>query len=256
MTDYTSQWSICLLVEEEKPVKYTCAAEAQTMFAHVTARAEAKGMKVNDSKTGLMCVSSARSFTPRAVIRGRQNEEIKSCDSIKFLGFTLDSDYSIKTHVNNLCRKLRARSWALSRLKRKGMSIKDLVVVYTSIIRPVVEYAAAAWHSMLTCKQSEDLERQQVQALKNIVGPGISARKMREYLGIEPLSERRSKAVLKLAIKCSISEIFSNWFPVRPDPVYSRREGVSYNRFIEETCRTDRRKNSPLCYMKKRLNNQ
>ena len=65
---------------------------------------------MNDSKTGLMCESSARSFKPRVVIRGRQNEEITSSDSIKFLGFTLDSDCTIKTHVDNLCKKLRSRS--------------------------------------------------------------------------------------------------------------------------------------------------
>ena len=90
------------------------------------------------------------------------------------------------------------------------MKVADLVAVYTAIIWPVVEYAAAAWHSMLTCEQSEELECQQVQALKNILGPGISARIMREELKVEPLSVRRSRAVLRFSTKCCNNDRFSN----------------------------------------------
>ena len=245
-----------LLEEDGMFVKYTCADTAQTMFNHVCSRAENRGMRVNDKKTGLMCVSLARSFKAKAILKGRNNEKITSSDSIKFLGFTLDADCSIKTHVSNLCKKLRARSWALSRLRRNGMKQEDIVRVYTSIIRPVVEYAAAAWHPMLTREQTEDLERQQSQALKNIVGPGISAAKMRDMLKIDLLETRRRKIVLKFANKCANSERFGHWFPVRPEPLYPRREGVNYNRYVEGSYRTERRKNSPLCHMKQRLNNQ
>ena len=228
---------------------------AQTMFNHVCSKAEGRGMRVNDKKTGLLCVSLARSFKARAVLRGRNGEEIKSSDSLKFLGFTLDSDCSVKTHVANLCKKLRSRSWALAKLRRNGMNQEDITKVYTTIIRPVVEYAAAAWHPMLTVEQSEELERQQTQAMKNIVGPGISAAKMRDMLNIELLATRRKKAVIRFATRCIDSERFGGWFPVRPEPMYPRREGVNYNRYAEGSYKTERRKNSPLCHMRQILNN-
>ena len=137
------------------------------------------------------------------------------------------------------------------------MQQESLARVYLSIIRPVAEYAAVAWPSMLSLEQSNELERQQTQALKNILGPGISAAKMREKLGVELLAVRRERAaVIKLASKCASSSRFCGWFPMRLQPSYPRREGVSYNLYLEETCRTERRKNSPLCDMKRKLNNQ
>ena len=59
------------------------------------------------------------------------------------------------------------------------MKTEDLVKAYTSTIRPSAEYASPVWHPLVTIGQSEHIERQQTQALKNIFGAGISARKMR-----------------------------------------------------------------------------
>ena len=42
--------------------KETKAEKTGRLLEHIRMRAEAKGMKVNESKTGLMCVSAAKSF--------------------------------------------------------------------------------------------------------------------------------------------------------------------------------------------------
>ena len=81
---------------------------------------------------------------------------------------------------------------------KKGYACQQFSICLHSIIRHVVEYVAAAWHSMLTLEQSDELERQPLKTLKNILGPGASARRM---LKIEPLSVRRDRTVLKFAIK-------------------------------------------------------
>ena len=57
------------------------------------------------------------------------------------------------------------------------MLSKDLVQAYKSTIRPAAEYASPVWHSSTNVSQSEFLERQQTQALKNIYGVGTSAKK-------------------------------------------------------------------------------
>ena len=230
--------------------KVTTAAELQDMFRHLCRRAEEHGMLVNDSKTGLMCISVSRAFEAKAVLTGRKGEKIESSSSLKFLGFTLDADCTIGSHVQSLASKFRARTWALSCLKRAGMTREDLTKVYKTIIRPIVEYGAVAWHSMLTAEQSSLLEKQQVQAMRNIIGPDISARKMRQELDISPLAERREEAVLKFAKKCASSGRFSHWFPTRPESNYPRRGSVSYSVYLEENYKTDKRKNSPLCYMR------
>ena len=245
-----------LVNEDGSFCKVTTAAESQNMFNHLCGRAEERGMLVNDSKTGLMCVSVARSFEAKAVLRGRNGEEIESSGSLKFLGFTLDQDCSVGSHVEALAAKLRSRTWALSRLKRAGMSREDLTKVYKTIIRPVAEYGAVAWHSMLTAEQERMLEKQQVQAMRNIIGPDVSDRKMRLKLNIPLLADRREEAVKKFALKCASSSRFAKWFPKKQCSGYPRRGSVCYSEYAEENYKTDRRKNSPLCYMRRVLNSQ
>ena len=122
---------------------------------------------------------------------------------------------------------------------------------YCGAIRPVAEYASPVFHSMMPAYLSAALERQQVQALKNIFGPLLSARQLREKAGIETLQARREKAVLKFAEKAYKSERFARWFPTR-----IRNSATRSNRpFLETVSRTDRKKNSPVNYMRRILNN-
>ena len=143
-------------------------------------------MIVNEKKTSLMCVSAARSFDARVELNFN-GQTVKGRDSLKILGVTLDRDCTFTYHIEEVAKKLRKKTWVLSKLRRKGMKTDDLVQVYKTTIRPSAEYASPAWHSMITACQSESLERQQNQAMKNIYGVGLSARKMREKSGLQQL---------------------------------------------------------------------
>ena len=103
----------------------------------------------------------------------------------------------------------------LSKLRRAGFSQQELVRFYAGAIRPVAEYASPAFHSMMLGYLSDELERQQNQALKNIFGPEISAQKMREMAGLDTLLARREKATEKFTEKAAKSTRFARWFPTR-----------------------------------------
>jgi len=64
--------------------------------------------------------------------------------------------------------KVASRLYFLKQLKRSGVPVEDLLCFYTSVIRPVLEYACPVWHSSLTTGQSELLESLQKRALKII----------------------------------------------------------------------------------------
>ena len=210
------------------PYKETNAEGTTNLLEHVKKNAVAKGLTVNEKKTALMCVSAARSFDARVEMKFG-GQLIKGKDSLRILGVTLDRDCTFATHVEDLAKRIRARTWALSRLKRKGMKEEDLVQAYKSTIRPVVEYASPVWHSLLTATQSERLERQQTQALKNIYGVGTSAQKMRKNAGVERLWTRRENVCVMFARKNLENVRCSNWFVRRPTPAYGRRLGATYN---------------------------
>ena len=233
--------------------KETEAPIAQKMLEHLTRRASERGMVVNDAKTAVMCVSAAASFDPRVKLTER-NEPIKEARSMKFLGITLDQDCTFDTHVQNLRSSVRRRSWTLTKFKRRSMNTDQLKTVYSSMIRPVTEYASVAWHSMLTKEQSNILESQQYQCMKKILGPGVSAKKMRSELCLQTLEERSELAALKFGRKCLKSERFREWFPLRKTAAYERRTSVNYRTFLEEKCRTDRHQRSPLNYIRRKLN--
>ena len=209
-----------LLERDGRFFKQTAAPAAQSMLEHIAKRAADRGMIVNDAKTGVMCVSGALSFEPKVELKSRQGDPILGAQSMKFLGITLDSDCTFGTHVKNLRTAIRRRSWALTKLRRRGMNTEDLKSVYTSMVRPAVEYASPAWHSLLTREQSGILESQQAQALRNILGPGLSYKKMSECLELDSLYARREAATLKFGQKCASSDRFRQWFPQRRAPLY------------------------------------
>ena len=193
-----------------------------------------------------MCVTAATSFDCKIQV-DLQGEQVTGTNKMKILGIELDADCSFKSHIRTLRSRLRSKTWVLSRLRKRGLDCDKLVKVYKTLIRPSVEYLAPVWSSMITAEQAESLERQQIQALKNIYGPNISANKLRTRAGIDRLSERRRNLSLSFANKCLTNPRTAHWFVERPLPIYSR--------YHEETVRMDRHRCSPLNHLRKLLNN-
>lgn len=121
---------------------------------------------------------------------------------------------------------------------------------YVANILPIADYCSVVYHSMLTDEQDERLENAQVGALRAIFGYGVSARKLREKANIQTLRNRRIEQCDKFAEKCAASPRFSSWFPLKQ----GRRSARSAEVYKEEYARCDRLKNSPLFYMRRRLN--
>ena len=119
-----------------------------------------------------------------------------------------------------------------------GVKEDKLVKAYATLIRPVAKYASPAWDSLITAEQSELLERQQTQALKNIFCVGLSSANMRKKANIELLQARRTS--LRFVRKCLNNGRCHHWFQERNMNLYPRRRGTSYPRFKEKTARTDR----------------
>ena len=101
----------------------------QSLLTHVAGRAAKQGMAINAAKTGLMIVSAATSFQPktRVILNG---ETILGKKELKVLGVTLYSDLSFSEHVEKIAAKTRSKTWALSKLRKKGLSEEKLLRAY------------------------------------------------------------------------------------------------------------------------------
>ena len=76
-------------------------------------------------------------------------------------------------------------------LKRAGIGQCDLVRIYISVIRPVVEYACPAWHTNLPKYLSDNIELIQKRCMKTIF-PGCSYDDILEMTNLPTLHDRRT----------------------------------------------------------------
>ena len=228
------------------------AVPSQNVFRHVVRKATARGMKVNSDKTALLCISDSLATTSAAYINDSDGNKLSTGDGLKMLGFHFDSRPTVSRHLEVLKRRFRQRTWVINHLKHAGFNSDELAKVYRTMVRPVADYMSVVYHSMMTAKQDEEVERLQSQALKLIYGRDVSYRVMRARAGVETLRQRRIDAVDKFASKCTTGR-FSHWFPLKG----GRRSGrgvVREEKYLESFARCDRLKNSPLYYMRRRLN--
>ena len=86
-----------------------------------------------------------RSTVPRLIIDGN---EIDNVQYAKRLGVTISSDITWNKHFENIVAKAGKRVYMLYQLKRPEIGQHDLVTIYVSVIKPVLEYACPVWHTL------------------------------------------------------------------------------------------------------------
>ncbi|XP_035660325.1 polycystic kidney disease protein 1-like 2 [Branchiostoma floridae] len=92
------------------------------------------------------------------------------------------------------------RLYLLRNLKHFNVSIGDLVTVYVTYIRPVLEYCAPVWHSGLTTALSDRIEKVQRRAVRIILGQSYTSyTDACSDLGLPSLQARRLELITHFA---------------------------------------------------------
>ena len=190
------------------------ANECKEIFETIKENASRIGMKVNHAKTQLLCMSS---YDTTSLISSGDNQ-IDSQNTMKILGYVLDNRGGAVAHISDLYKRVGRRSWTLIHLRRAGVEKEKLVIIYTSLIRPIIEYALQMYHHLLSNEQSEKIESLQRNALKIILRPWVSYREALQRTGIRRLSDRRTDICVKFAKKTLANPRYAHWFPQTPTP--------------------------------------
>ena len=98
-------------------------------------------------------------------------------------------------------------------MKQHHFTEQELLKAYKTLMRPMAEYCSVEFHSMLTDRQDEEIERMQATALRYVYGYGLSYAKMCEQSGLKTLRQRRIEVCDKFALACARSDRFNKWFP-------------------------------------------
>ena len=83
--------------------------------------------------------------------------KIRSQDTLKILGFVLIGTGGMAENVAQTTKKFNSRLW-LRHLKKNKIDDADLIKIYSTLIRTIIEYAAVVYHHLLTQEQAEKIE--------------------------------------------------------------------------------------------------
>ena len=151
-------------------------------------------MRINTTKTKEMVISFRRDRTfvdslPYIYMNGNYIERVSQA---KVLGVNISSDLSWNAHVDEMISKTRKRVYMIYQLNRAGINQNDLIRIYVSVIRPVVEYACPVWHTNLPKYLSDNIEIIQIRCLKTIF-PGYQYENILQMVNLPTLHRKRDE---------------------------------------------------------------
>ena len=145
-------------------------------------------MKINTDKTKEMIIDFSKTASNIEPIL-MNDSKLEQVSHTKLLGVIINDSLTWNDHVEYICCKAAKRLYFLRLLKRANISPFDIVHVFCSIIRSLLEYACEVWHPSLTLQQSHKIELIQKRALK-IAFPNIPYEKNLLECKIQTLSSR------------------------------------------------------------------
>lgn len=134
-----------------------------------------------------------------------QNQQISEVETHKHLGIFISNDCTWHTHIDYIKNKAWNRIHIMRKLKFK-IDRKSLEIIYTSFIRPILEYADVIWDNC-TQYEKQELEKIQNEAARIAIGATklISLDKLYSEIKWDSLEKRRKDHKLTLFYKMQIN---------------------------------------------------
>ena len=144
------------------------------IVADINSFASERNMKLNEKKCKEMIISFLK-YQPTVVSPMQINGAvIGRVPNYKLLGVIISQDLTWNEHCDHVYNKALRRLYALLSLKRTGLNCDDLVLVYCSLVRSIIEYASPVW-AALPSYLEDLLESIQRKALRIIFGKTVYA---------------------------------------------------------------------------------
>ena len=130
------------------------------------------------------------------------NSEIEITEKANYLGIILDENLNFKPQFNSLHKKLTNATRALL-TTRKFLNTPSKLLIYNSLFKSNLEYAAVAYFDKLTNTQIEKLAKLQKQALRFVfqTKPKVHTKKLFEATKIIPINQTFAAEATKLIFR-------------------------------------------------------
>ena len=155
-------------------------------------------MVINIPKTKDMLIYFGKKYPRSAVPKVHiNNHDIDRVSTYKLLGVVFNDRLTWDNHVAYIVGKASKRIFCITQLSRARVIERDIVIIYCSIVRSILEYCCEVWHCGLTGQQSRDIERVQKRCLA-IIYPDLPYSSALLTSGLERLDYRRENKVREL----------------------------------------------------------
>ena len=174
---------------------------------------ESKQMKLNIKKTKNMCFNFTRDKQFSTDIK-LSNESVETVSETKLLGTIITNDLKWNRNTDNIVKETNRRMQILHKASKFSNNTRDLKQIYMLQIRSKLDQSAVVWHSSLSQKNRNDLERVQKSAVRCILGDKYKGYDdALEKLGLVTLDKRRNQMCLKFAKQCLKLDKMKGLFP-------------------------------------------
>ena len=225
--------------------------KSQEYLETISQWTEDNRMQLNIEKSKVMIFNFTNNyqFTTNISHNGANLEVI---ENIKLLGTYISNDLRWNKNTEFLVKKANARMRILHKISEFNAPVEDMLTIYMSYIRSIVEQSCTVWHSRLTQENIEDLERIQKSALRIILKEDYNTYDQAlEFTMLAKLSDRREKLCLKFAKNCAKNELTRDLFQLNPNGGTVSRNREKY---LVTMANTDRLRDSAVPYLQRLLN--
>ena len=185
-----------------------------------------------------------------------KGEPLEVLNETKLLGTIISNDLKWNKNTEKIVKDANKRMKMIHVAAKFVNNDQDMVYLYKTFIRSILEYSAVVWHSSLSQNNISDIERIQKTALKVILKERYtnydSALKV---LNLESLSKRREMLCLRFAKKSLKLQNFKKMFPLNNKKLHCMKQRRE-KKFYEKHANTERYMKSSIPYMQKLLNKE
>ena len=158
-------------------------------------------LTVNPRKSHLIIFTKKRKINLK-LLPTLFGEFLLPVNDVKYLGVVLDTKLKWNKHVDSKIKKAKTILWQCRRVvtAKWGLEPKQMLWIYTAIVRPLMTYACTVWHSYINNSSNvQILNRMNRSVCLLVTGsikstPGVA---LEILLGLEPLPLFIESTVLK-----------------------------------------------------------
>ena len=251
-TDNRLKYVDDLTIFESCPVdNIESASSLQGTVTGIYEWAKENKMVLNTDKCHVMHICTAKKplVLPDITIAG---ESIPICSEVKLLGVNIANNMTWDEQVNNIVARGSKALYMLYIMRRYNPPQEQLLKIYTTYIRPIVEYCSPVFHAGITAAHARQIESVQKRALKIIAGYDHRYQDLLKKFKIDSLADRREKSCLRLGKQMMRNSNHRKLLPQTRQSISGRN--TRYMEKLQPFCCSTRLRKSAIPHMTSLLN--